>query len=138
MGLTDLETKILKAVAAGGGSRMTIEQLADAASCSADTIYQRLANKPDFQELFKQTLVNSLTAEMPEVFSSFIKEAKGGNFKHGKLLMELAGIYKEDKKQTIDVNFHEAEQPFKDDNERKKFLRATLSDVLSEDDEDES
>jgi AcrR family transcriptional regulator len=136
MNLTDLEMRILKAVAANGGARMTIEQLAHVANCSADTIYQRLANKQDFQELFKEALVNSLTGEMPEVLSSFVEEAKGGSFKHGKLLMELTGIYKEDKKVTHNVNLREVEQPFKDDSERKKFLKATLSEIFVEEEDE--
>ena len=139
MGLTGLEARLLKAIATPIGRRLSVEELADAASCKPDTIYQRLQENPEFHELFKQALTGSLTAEIPEILNAFTQHAKGGSFKHGKLILELAGIYKEDKKQTLAINVHESEVPFKNDEERHKFLQATLSDVLlKEESEDDS
>lgn len=130
--MTELETRILKVVVSAGGHRLSIEELANEVGCTADTVYKRLSDKPEFQELFKEALVNSLTAELPGIFGSFVDEAKAGSFKHGKLLMELTGVYKEDKNSTINVNMREAEEPFKSDEDRRSFLKATLSGLLQE------
>ncbi len=132
MGLTGLETKLLKAVVAPAGRRLSIEELAETVSCKPDTIYQRLTDNPDFRELFKEALTGSLTGEVPEILNAFSDQAKSGSFKHGKLILEITGVYKEDKKHTLDVNVHEAEMPFKSDEERRAFLQATLSEVLQD------
>ena len=133
MSLTELETKILRSVVSSSGRRLSIDELAAVTGCSTETIYNRLMKKAEFQELFKEALTNSLIPEMPEVLNSFIDEGKKGSFKHGKLLLEITSIYKENKKITADVNVHESEEPFKSAEERKAFLKETLSGIIMDD-----
>jgi len=124
MGLTELETRLLK-TAAASGSRITVEQLAKKAGCQADTIHRRLQNE-EFRSLFIETMKSSLTAEVPAVLNSFVEAAKAGSFQHGKLVLEIAGAYSDKKEIKANIGVSEGESPFKDDDDRKAFLKETL------------
>jgi len=130
MALTDLEKKVLKIVSSEAGRRLTVEELADRVGCQASTVYKRLQNK-EFRDLFMEAMRNSIAASVPEVMNAFIDRAKTGSFKHGKLILEVSGIYEETKNIKADVGMSE-ESPFKDDNETKDFLKKTLSAALSD------
>lgn len=129
--ITELEQNILKTAAQLEGKRFTIEEIADKVGCSPLTIHKRLQDE-EFRELFLDTLKNSLSAEVPEVLNSFVERAKGGSFKHGKLVLEIAGVYKEKKEIKGDFGLHSGESPFENDEERRHFLKDTLSRALEE------
>lgn len=130
MGLTELETRVLKAASKESGRRLTVEELSKKVGCSPGTIYQRLQNK-EFRQLFMETMRNSVAEAVPEVLNAFSDKAKEGEFKHGKLLLEIAGIYEEKKNITAEVGITE-ESPFKDEKESKEFLKKTLAKAISE------
>lgn len=105
--------------------RMTPEQLAQRAECSLATFYRKL-QREDFRELFLATIRHSLTPHTPAILSTFVKQALAGSFQHGRLVLEITGIYQEEKKVVGDITLREGESPFKDDAQRARFARATL------------
>ena len=124
LNLTELEEKLLK-VAANRGGRLSLEELARDAECDVAQIYKRLQNN-SFRTLFTETLRHSLSAEVPGILNAFIAEAHKGSFKHGKLLLEIAQMYTEEKKVTGDFSVRESESPFVSEEEKKKFAEQTL------------
>lgn len=130
MDLTELEQRLLKTISATG-ARMTVEELADAVGCQASTIYRRLQNK-NFKDLFVETMKTSLTAEVPGILKAFVGEALSGSFRHGKLLLEIAKVYTEEKKIVGDIGVREGETPFQSAEERQEWLQATLGHLVEE------
>ena len=53
-------------------------------------------------------------------------EAKAGSFKHGKLILELSGLYNEETNLNVNATVAVGESPFKSEEDRSKFLKATL------------
>lgn len=123
---TNVETKILKALATAGGGRMTMTELAAKVGASPDTIYNRLQNQ-GFRDIFIETLRNSLAGEVPQVLRAFIDAAVAGSFQHGKMVLELAGMHKEESTINLNAQIRDGEQPFKDAEQRQEFLSSTLA-----------
>jgi hypothetical protein len=130
--LTNLEEEILKVAATTDRGRLTPDELAVKVGCSTATIYKRLQN-PAFRELFLQTLNNSLAAEVPSVLHGVLERARAGDHKNAKLILELVGAYREEKRVTGDITVRETTDiPFTDDETRKAFARATLKQLVGE------
>ena len=134
MKLDSIATKILSAALESGQRRMPVEAIARHAGCSIETLSKRLKD-PEFKQLFLETMKSSLLAETPEILSAFLTEAKSGSFKHGKLILEITEVYAEKKRVDMDANLKvDNSSPFANDEERKEFLKATISKYTEEDD----
>lgn len=125
--LSAVERRILKAVRETARSRITLESLAEKAKCKPDIIYKRLEENEEFNRLFKETMVTSLLVEVPEILHVFVEKAKEGSFKHGKLILDIAGVYEEKKKIDLNGTVNVEESPFASPEERREFLKATLA-----------
>lgn len=133
MSFTQLETKILAGLASyGGNKRVSVEELADLVGCGAQTIYKRLQDKPEFADAFKRALSGTLLNDAPEVMRSFVDRAIQGSFKHQKLFFEMAGMHQD--KKTIHADLTTEEPLFKDKQEEKDFLMATVKEALGDSD----
>lgn len=127
MELTDLETKILKAVHGHGNRRLSVEEIADSVGCRPDTVYKRL-QKDEFRQMFFEATKNSLSADVPVILNAFVDAAKNGSYKHGQLILEMAGAYDSTQKVQAEISSVE-ESPFKDDKDKKEFLKKTLEKI---------
>ena len=132
--LSRKDRKILQFAAQSGGmglERLTVEQISKGTGCSADFIYKRLAD-PDFKTLFFETLKTSLAVETPAILKTFVEAAKSGSFKHGKLILELAGLYSEEANLNLKTKVELGESPFKSEEAKVNFIKATLGKYLTE------
>lgn len=127
---TDLEKRILRIV---GEKRLPIDQLAAEAGCRPETIYKRMQNKPEFSEAFNEMMLMGVRGHLPAVLDAFIAEALAGSFSHGKLLLEIGGVYQ--KKQQVDaqISVRDDGPVFKSDREKWEFLKATFDEKPEED-----
>lgn len=92
----------------------------------AEQFRKELLTDKGFKGEFLGQLQTALAADMPQILQRFVVEAMDGSFKHGKLLMELAGLYEEKRKLTGTMSLkHSLERPFKDEDERMSFIEAT-------------
>lgn len=123
MEVTELEGKVLKALAKAGNNRVSIEELAKQVNCKPETIYQRLQQE-GFRRLFLEVMNNTIVADVPEVLNSVRDAAKQGQPQQAKMILELAGVYEQ--KSKVEINAYVGEDPFKNDDERKEFLKRTI------------
>ncbi len=123
MELTELEAKVLKTLSRLGNNRVSVEELAKRVGCKTETIYSKL-QEAGFRRLFLEVMNNTVVADVPEVLNSVRDAAKQGQHQQAKMILELAGVY--ENKTKVEANVHIAEDPFKDDEERREFLRKTL------------
>ncbi len=126
--LTKAEVNILKSVAEAGRAgkeRVTIHYIADRAGVSIDVLYKKLQDSK-FRGLFIDAMRGSLVAEAPAILQKFVELAKEGYFKHGKLVLEIAGIYTENKNINLDAKVDNQINPFKTSEERQEFLQSLI------------
>lgn len=133
MGITDAklskrDKKILQFASQMGSmgmNRLTVEQIAIEVGCKPDFICKRLSDL-EFRRLFFETLKSSLAVETPAILKRFVEEARNGSFKHGKLILEISGLYSEETNINLRGKLDVTESPFKSDEDRAAFLKATL------------
>lgn len=126
--LTKKDKKILQVASQMGNmgmNRLTVEQIAKEAGTRADFIYERLSDA-EFKRLFFETLRSSLAIETPAILKKFVEEAKKGSFKHGKLILEISGLYSEETNINLRGKLDVTESPFESDMDRAEFLKDTL------------
>jgi hypothetical protein len=127
--LSKVEKKILAAASECGQNRMTAEAIADLAGCSSALVCKKL-QRPEFRQLFVECVQTSLVVETPAILHTFTNAAKEGSFKHGKLVLEMAGVYQEKQKVEIGGKVEVGDSPFKTDEEKASFLTATVAEYL--------
>lgn len=133
--LNEAQKHILAAAMEAGQKRMSPEEVAREAGCAVRTLSKHLKD-PTFKSMFKEAMTSSITAETPAILHAFAAAAKQGQFKQGKLLLEIAGIYSE--KATIDINAEvKQDTTFKDDSEREEFIKATLNAYVGKQEEED-
>ena len=132
--LSKKDKKILKFASQSGQKghdRLTIEQIALDTGCTEDYIYSKLSDVT-FRGLFFETLKTSLAVEVPAILQMFVKEAKGGSFKHGKLILEIAGVYNEETNINLKAKVDLEGSPFASEEDKAKFVRATFGGLLED------
>lgn len=121
--LSRLEKRILKEVVRAYGRRLTMEELATASNTTVEKVY-RCLERPEFRQLFVESMQVSLVADTPSILNKFAELAKAGQFNHGKLILEIAGVYTE--KQKLEAEIRTFDSPFKTDEERERFIEALI------------
>lgn len=129
MQINDAEKKMLEVAAQSGGHRVTLDALAKACGKQPDFVYKKL-QEPHFRQLFTEALRGALMVEVPEIVSSFLTEAKKGSFQHGKLLLEIAGVYTQDTNVNINALVASKEAPLLTKEEKDDFIKATLANYI--------
>ncbi len=134
--LTRIDKKLLQVAAnLGQDERVDIRRIADEIGRSPQFVYQRLQD-PEFRSMFLEAIRMSLMAETPAILQKFVEMAKAGSFKHGKLILEIAGAHEDGTKVTHEGSVtHIGEVPFADEQQRGAFIRATLTKYLPATDE---
>jgi len=137
MDLRPVEERILKAAAK---QLSRVEELADAAGCSEQTIYKAM-QKPQFRQLFNEALKGQMVVEVPRILKAFADEAVTGSFKHGKLILELAGTYAPPTRRVSadiqgSVEHTGDDSPFGSDEERREYMKEVLQGLALEDEDE--
>lgn len=57
--------------------------------------YYRAFQKPEFVEIYNKSSVDLVKQSVASVLNTFVREAQRGSFQHGKVLLEMAGVYAE-------------------------------------------
>ena len=99
----------------------SITDICKIAACSRFLYYDSF-KKPGFQELYKAQSKALVDQSIAPVLNTFVREALRGSFQHGKVILEMAGLYSE--KSQLEITGEINELPPK---ERK----ARLIDMLS-------
>jgi len=125
------EKKLLQAaVETGSSNRMTLDDLAEKTGRSPQFVYEKLKD-PEFRAVFVEGLKTSLVAETPEILKKFAELGKEGSYKHGKLILEITKVYSEETKVNVDANVTTTENPFKNEEDKAEFMKATLEKYIN-------
>ena len=98
--LTESEQKLLDVLLNPEYRMKSIKDLCLIAQISRATYY-RAFEKPEFQALYKQKSRDLVDQSIAPVLNTFVREALRGSFPHGKVILEMAGLYSE--KSTLEV-----------------------------------
>lgn len=97
---TKAESAILEALLNPANRLKTITELCDMLGITTRT-YQRAFKKREFLELYNEMSMDMVRQHVGPVINAFLKEAKRGSFQHGKVLLEMAGVYSETTKHEL-------------------------------------
>lgn len=97
--LTEKEKALLEVLINPDYRMKSITDICKIAKCSRSTYYEAFS-KPHFVEIYKQQSMDMVKQSVASVLNTFVREAQRGSFQHGKVLLEMAGIYTE--KQHLD------------------------------------
>lgn len=92
--LTEKEKNLLEVLLNPENRMKSITDICKLAKCSRP-IYYEAFSKPGFVEIYKQRSMELIKQSIAPVLNTFIREAQRGSFQHGKVLLEMAGIYTE-------------------------------------------
>jgi hypothetical protein len=98
---TEAEQKLLEVLLSPEHRMKSIKDIC-AIACISRMVYYRAFDKPEFKELYKSQSKALVDQAIAPVLNTFVREALRGSFQHGKVILEMAGLYSE--KSTIDVN----------------------------------
>lgn len=129
--LTSKEKKILEEAMKCGEQKLTITAIAKRVGVKPDYVVKCL-KKPEFRQLFVESMQDGIVSEAPAILHSFVNAAKEGSFQHGKLILELAGIHQDNQRIDLNAKVETDHNMFKSHDERREFLKATISEVLEE------
>lgn len=99
-GLTDTEEKLLEVMLNPENRMKSITDICNMAKISRMTYY-RAFEKPEFTEVYNNKSKDLIKQAVAPVINTFIREAQRGSFQHGKVILEMAGIYAE--KQQVEM-----------------------------------
>lgn len=92
--LTDKEKNLLEVLLNPENRMKSITDICKLAKCSRPVYYEAFS-KPGFVEIYKKRSMDMVKQSIASVLNTFIREAQRGSFQHGKVLLEMAGIYTE-------------------------------------------
>jgi hypothetical protein len=97
---TESEQKLLEVLTNPDYRMKSIKELCLIAQISRATYY-RAFEKPEFQALYKAQSRALVDQSIAPVLNTFVREALRGSFQHGKVILEMAGLYSE--KSTLEL-----------------------------------
>lgn len=72
----------------------SVTQICKLAKCTRP-VYYAAFRKPEFVELYKEQSMDLLKQSIGPVINTFIRETQRGSFPHGKVILEMLGLYTE-------------------------------------------
>lgn len=90
--LTEKEKNLIEVLLNPENRMKSITDICKLAKCSRPVYYDAFS-KPGFVEIYKQYSVDLVKQSVASVINTFIREAQRGSFPHGKVLLEMAGLY---------------------------------------------
>lgn len=91
---TKKEQNLLNALLDPANRLKSISDICKIAKCSRQVYYDAF-KKPEFVDHYKQESKALASKHIGQVLNAFVKEASRGSFQHGKVLLEMAGLYQE-------------------------------------------
>ena len=98
--LTPAEKRLIEALLDPGNRFKSISETCNVAKCSRNAYY-RAFNKSHFREEYKRQAAALSERHLGPVMNAFVREATRGSFQHGKVLLEMAGVYAEKSKHEL-------------------------------------
>jgi len=93
---TPCEQRILEALLNPENRLKKVTEICRIAEVDRKTYYKAF-NKPEFIDLVEDESRRLVLAAVLPIVHTFVKEAKKGSYQHGKVLLEMAGLYCEKK-----------------------------------------
>lgn len=105
--LTENEQRLLEVLLNPDYRMKSITDLCNVAKISR-MAYYRAFEKPEFKALYKQKSKELVENAVAPVLNTFVREALRGSFQHGKVILEMAGLYSEKLQvdNNIDININ--------------------------------
>lgn len=97
---TRAEEKVLEVLLNPTNRMKSVTEICKIAKISRETYYNAF-EKPEFTKLYNDMSLQCIKRSIGPVINAFIHKAKRGSYTHGKVILEMAGLYTEKKK--IDV-----------------------------------
>ena len=97
---TEKEKNLLEVLLNPENRMKSITDICKLAKCTRPVYYEAFA-KPGFVEIHNKYSVDLVKQSVSSVLNTFIREAQRGSFQHGKVILEMAGLYAE--KQDVKV-----------------------------------
>jgi hypothetical protein len=91
---TEAERKLLEVLLSPEHRMKSITDICKVAGCSR-VLYYSAFKKPEFQALYKSQSKALVDQSIAPVLNTFVREALRGSFQHGKVILEMAGLYSE-------------------------------------------
>lgn len=91
---TEKEKNLLEVLLNPENRMKSITDICKLAKCTRPVYYEAFS-KSGFVEIYKQGSVDLVKQSIGSVLNTFIREAQRGSFQHGKVILEMAGIYTE-------------------------------------------
>lgn len=91
---TEKEKNLLEVLLSPENRMKSITDICKLAKCSRPVYYEAFS-KPGFVELYKGQSTDLVKQSVAPIINTFIREAQRGSFQHGKILLEMAGVYAE-------------------------------------------
>ena len=91
-GLTEKEKSLLEVLLNPENRMKSITDICKLAKCTRPVYYEAFS-KPEFVKIYNQYSTDLVKQSVASVINTFIREAQRGSFQHGKILLEMAGLY---------------------------------------------
>jgi hypothetical protein len=98
--LTEKEKALLEVLLNPEYRTKSITDVCKIANCTRSTYYEAFS-KPGFKAIYEERTKELIKQSIGPVVNSFVREAIRGSFQHGKVILEMAGLYSE--KSTLEV-----------------------------------
>ena len=125
--VTEIEAKLLEVLLNPEFKNKNVTEICNIAGINR-TAYYRAMNKPEFVEIYQSKTKDLVKQAIAPVVNTFIKKALEGSYPHGKVVLEMAGLYSEKSQLEIsgDFNFHMSRE------ERQERIRELLAKKAAE------
>lgn len=125
--VTVMEAKLLEVLLNPEHANKTVTDICKIAGCTRTTYYAAM-NKPEFVDIYEAKTKDLVKQAIAPVVNTFIKKALEGSYPHGKVVLEMAGLYSEKSQLEIsgDFNFHMSRE------ERQERIRELLAKKAAE------
>lgn len=92
--LTRSEQALLEALLNPENRIKSVTEICKVAKVDRATYYRAFA-KPDFVAIYNKRSVDLVKQSVASVLNTFVREAQRGSFQHGRVVLEMAGLYAE-------------------------------------------
>lgn len=101
--LTEKEKSLLEVLINPENRMKSITDICKLAKCTRPVYYEAFS-KPEFAEEYKRLSADLVKQSVGSVINTFIREAQRGSFQHGKVILEMAGMYSDKLEITGKIN----------------------------------
>lgn len=100
---TEKEKNLLEVLLNPENRMKSITDICKLANCSRPIFYEAFS-KPEFVTVYEQKSKELIKQSVGPVLNTFVREALRGSFQHGKVVLEMAGVYTEKHETNVNVN----------------------------------